>query len=101
MQANQTSHVLLYVAFTLYFSLSDFPATAAILLLFAEFLMRGFTAAKSATNAISSLGTFHLQQGFATNGFEHFHLSMWKRALPFTCRHVPQPASAFPFPHLA
>ena len=99
-RANQLSHVLLFVAFTIHFGFTDFPAAANVLILFAEFLLRGYAAAKSATNAISSLRTFHLLQGFATQGFDHVHLAMWKRALPFTCRHVPSPAPAFPLPLL-
>ena len=95
-RANQESHILLFLAFVFNFGFTDFPATTDILLMFAEFLLHGFRAPKSATNALSSVRTFHLQYGFSTDGFDHHHLALWRRALPLTRRHTPSPAPALP-----
>ena len=91
-KANQNSHV----AFSLFFQERDFPATGGHLLRFAEFLMRSLRSHKSATNALSSLRTFHLQHGFSVEAFLDYRLALWKRALPATVRHVPTPARPMP-----
>ena len=90
--ANQHSHVLLYLAFTIYFRVRDFPARIGVLLFFGEFLLRSFQAHKSVTNALSSLCTFHRVYGFDGGAFEDFRFQLFKRALPLTVRHVPNPA---------
>ena len=91
-QANRASHVLLYIAFTLYFHLGDFPASTQTLLFFGEFLLRGYRACKSVTNALSSIRTFHLIQGLPVQAFHHYQLALFKRALPLTWRHTPRQA---------
>ena len=96
-RANQHTHTLLYVAFTIFFALQDFPADVATLLLFAEFLLRGFRAPKSVTNAVSSVKVFHLWHGFDVGAFHHHRWDQFKRALPLTVRHVPAPAPPLPF----
>ena len=96
-QANRWSHALLFIAFTQYFNLTDFPATAISLMLFAEFLLRSYRAHKSVTNALSSLRTFHKICGFSDLAFDHFQLTQWRRALPLTVRSVPRPAPGCPF----
>ena len=57
---NQHSHALLYVAFTIYFSFRDIPAAPKTLLCYAEFLLRSYRAAKSVTNALSSVRRLHI-----------------------------------------
>ena len=96
-QANRRSQVLLYIAFALHFQLRDFPATAQVLVWFGEFLLRGYRAPKSVTNALSAVKTFHLMHGFKVAAFEHFQLHMFKRALPLTCRRTPVRAPPLPF----
>ena len=93
--ANHYSIALLYVAFTIYFSLQDFPAATTVLLMYAEFLLRSYGAGKSTTNALSALRTFHLIYGFDTIGFDDYQLALWKRALPLTVRNAPSPAPPF------
>ena len=66
------------------------------LLIYAEFLLRTYTATKSVSNALSSLRTFHLIWGFPTSGFDNFQFSLWKRALPLTRRRAPVPAPPLP-----
>ena len=66
-----------------------------VLLSFAEFLVRSYKAAKSVTNALSSLRTFHCIYGFTQEAFDDFRLVLWKRALPLTLRNFPSPAPAF------
>ena len=90
----------LYVAFTIYFRLGDFPAKVEGLLLFGEFLLRSFRAHKSVTNTLSSVRTFHLIHGFNDGAFSHFHLTMFKRALPLTVRHAPSQSPPLPLPVL-
>ena len=95
-RANQHSHALLFVAFCLYFSVPDFPATATLILLFAEFLIRGSMRPRSVTNVLSSLRTCHGVFGYSTSGFEDMRVVLWRRALPLTVRHTPSPAPPFP-----
>ena len=95
--ANHRSHVLLYAAFALYFKLPDFPATAKSLVLFGEFLLRAFRAPKSVTNALASIRAFHLDGGLATGAFLTRQLSLFRRSLPITLRHVPARAPPLPF----
>ena len=85
------------MAFALAFSLQDFPATARVLLLFGEFLLRTYRAPKAVTNALSSVRTFHLMHDLPTGGCDSFHLSLFRRALPLTVRHVPFQAPPLPF----
>ena len=99
-RANQCSHALLYVAFCIYFGFTDFPAATSTLLIFAEFLLRSYTATKSVTNALSSLHTFHRVHGFPSAGFLDFQLTLWRRALPLTSRNAPMPAPALTLPGL-
>ena len=68
-----------------------------MLLLFAEFLLRSFRAPKSVTNAISSVRSFHLDLGLSVDGFEQHRLSLLKRSLPLTVRHVPARAAPLPY----
>ena len=96
-RANRSTIVLLYIAFTLHFQLRDFPATQNNLLLFGEFLVRGYRAPKSVTNALSALKTFHAIHGWDTSGFLAPRLGFFKRALPLTLRSVPNRAPPFPF----
>ena len=86
----------MYIAFCLYFNLTDFPAATGTLLIYAEFLLRTYTATKSVSNALSSLRTFHLIWGFPTLGFDNFQFLLWSRALPLTRRRAPAPAPALP-----
>ena len=95
-RANQHTHVLLYVAFAFHFALQDFPAEVTTLILFAEFLARSYRAPKSVTNALSSVRAFHLRHGFAVDAFEHRRTQLFRRALPLTLRHAPDPAAPLP-----
>ena len=95
-KANQRLHVLLYVAFSKFFQETDFPAAAGHLLRFAEFVLRSCRAHWSATNALASVRTFHLQCGFDVQAFADFRLVLWKRALPAMVRHVPWQAPPLP-----
>ena len=88
-RANHRSHVLLYVAFSIHFQLRDFPATPHRLLLFGEFLTRGFRAPRSVTNAFSSLRGFHLDRGLDASAFDARQVSLFCRSLQHTLRHVP------------
>ena len=94
--ANRRSSVTLYAAFTLHFQLADFPAPTHSLLMFAEFLLRTYEAPKSVLNALGSLKTFHLLHGLPTFGFQDFQLSLFRRALPLTVRHIPAQAPPLP-----
>ena len=77
-KANQRSHVLLYVAFSKFFQETDFPAAVGHLLRFAEFVLRSCRAHRSATNALASVRTFHLQCGFDVQAFADFRLVLWR-----------------------
>ena len=96
-QANRVSHVILFIAFTMHFQISDFPATVPALLLFGEFLLRGFQTGKSVTNALSSLDTFHTIHGMDASSFHHYRVLLFRRALPLTVRRAPHRAPALPF----
>ena len=87
-RANQDSHVLLYIAFSIYFRLRDFPTTPRVLQLFAEFLLRTFRAAKSVTNTLSSVKTFHRLLGLSVEAFGDYRMELYVRALRPTVRHV-------------
>ena len=91
-RANVRSHVLLYIAFTQVFQFPDFPAAARTLLAFAEFLLLSFTAPKSVLNALGSVRHFHLDLQMPVDAFDNRSLVLWRRALPFTCRHITRPA---------
>ena len=82
----------MYVAFSIHFQVQDFPATAVGLRLFAEFLLRTCKAAKSVTNALASIKTFHRQLRLPLTAFSDFRVESYIRALPPTVRHVAQPA---------
>ena len=99
-QNNRWTHALLYIAFCIFFGVADFPAEPGVLLLFAEFLLKTYQTGKAATNALSSLRTFHLLFNFSPLAFDDFKLSLWRRSLPFTVRSAPCPAPAFSFSHL-
>ena len=92
--ANRRSDVLLFIAFALHFGLRDFPVEVSTLLCFAEFLVRSFRAPKSVINALASLKSFHLLQGFTTVAFNDTRVAHFRRALPLTMRHAPEPAWA-------
>ena len=94
--ANQESHALLYLAFTIHFRFTDLPADSGTLICFAEFLLRSLTAVKSVTNALSAVRRLHLDLGFPTDAFEACSLVRWKRALPLTVRSVPHQAPPLP-----
>ena len=94
--ANQDSHILLFIAFSIYFGLRDFPASAAVLICFAEFLLRTYSATKSVLNAISSVRRFHLDGRYDVAAFDDVTLSRWRRALPLTVRTLPVRATAIP-----
>ena len=96
-RANQQSAALLYIAFTLFFALQDFPAVAGALLVFGEFLAGSMRSPKSVTNVLSALRTLHLEWGFDTGAFEQHRLWLFKRALPLTLRHRPCAAPPLPF----
>ena len=87
---------MLYVAFSKFLQVTDFPPTARHLLRFAEFLLRAYRSHKSVTNALASVHTFSLQCGLDTRAFGDYTLALWKRALPATVRHVPHQATAMP-----
>ena len=91
-RANQRSHVLLFLAFTLHFGLQAFPAAARTLLCFGEFLLRSYRAPGSVTNVLASVRGFHLVKGFSTLGCDDVRMALFKRALPLTVRHAPAPA---------
>ena len=95
-RANHYSHVVLYVAFSLWFPATDFPAQAIHLQRFGEFLLRSFRAPKSVLNVISSVRQFHLAHGYDTQAFIDYTFGLWKRAVNKTVRHVPAPAQALP-----
>ena len=99
-QKNRWSHAVLYIAFCIYFGFADFPAAPGVLLMFAEFLTRSYTATKSVTNALSSLRTFHLIHGFSPLAFDHFQVTLWRRALPLTERSIPSQAPPLTVPLL-
>ena len=96
-RANRRSQVLLFIAFTLHFELQDFPTVAQVLVWYGEFLLRGYHASKSVTNALSAIKTFHLMHGFEVAAFDDFKLQLFKRALPLTCRNSPCRAPPLPF----
>ena len=96
-QANHRSVAQLYAAFAINFQTPDFPATVSSLLLFAEFLLRSYRAPRSVLNALSSLRTFHLIRGLQTDAFADYQVTLYKRALPLTVRHVPTGAAPLPF----
>ena len=96
-RANHYSHLRLYVAFSIHFRLEPFPATPRTLVLFGEFLLRGYRAPKSVTNAFSSIRAFHLDGGLSTAAFTSRRVSLFRRALPLTLRHVPTRAPPLPF----
>ena len=91
-RANVRSHALIFVAFANHFGFSDFPASARVLLAFGEFLLQTYTAPKSVLNALASLRHFHLDFGLDVSGFQARSVMLWRRALPFTCRHLPMQA---------
>ena len=95
-RANHQSHLLLYTAFALHYGLPPFPATPRTLVLFGEFLLRGYKAPKSITNAFSSLRAFHLDGNFDAAAFGSRRVSLFCRALPLTIRHVPARAPPLP-----
>ena len=92
-RANHRSHVLLFTAFTGHFGLCDFPASPRTLVLFGEFLLRGFKAAKSVVNTLASVRAFHLDRGLDTAAFDSRQLSLFRRSLRLTLRHVPTRAT--------
>ena len=94
--ANQDSHILLYVAFCFYFGLQDLPASATVLICFAEFLLRTYRATKSVLNALSSVRRFHLDARYDLSAFGDVALARWRRALPLTVRDLPSRALALP-----
>ena len=95
-RANHRSHLTLYVAFTAYFNLRDFPASPRVLMLFGEFLLRGYSAPRSVTNIFSSLRGFHLDRDLDASAFESRQLSLFCRSLQHTLRHVPTRAPPLP-----
>ena len=94
--ANHQSHSRLYVAFTIYFRLADFPATATVLLAFGKFLLRSFTAPKSVLNVFSSIRRLHLDYRMSVAAFDEVELVRWRRALGLTVRSVPVQAPSLP-----
>ena len=94
--ANQDSHALLFIAFTIHFGFTDVPAQEDTLLCFAEFLLRTYTATKSVTNALSAVKRLHLDCGAEVAVFSAPGVERWKRALPLTVRSVPRPAPPLP-----
>ena len=74
------------MAFAIYFSFRDVPATTLTLICFAEFLLRSFTAAKSVTNALSSVRRLHRELRADTAAFDSDLQNRWRRALPLTFR---------------
>ena len=74
----------------------DFPASPRRLLLFGEFLARGFRAPRSVTNALSSLRGFHLDRGLDASAFDTRQVSLFCRSLQHTLRHVPARAPPLP-----
>ena len=99
-RANHQSHLLLYTAFSLHFKINPFPASPKALVLFGEFLIRGYRAPRSVTNAFSSVRAFHLDGGMDASAFSSRQLTLFRRALPITLRHVPAHAPPIPFPVL-
>ena len=95
--ANHDSHIRLYVAFTIYFRFTDFPAALTVVLAFGEFLLRSFTAVKSVQNTLSSLRRFHVDMKFSMAAFEAIEFDRWRRALVLTVRTVPNQAPPLPF----
>ena len=98
--ANQRSHILLFIAFALYFVVPDFPVDRTNLLSFGEFLLRTYRAPKSVLNVFSSVRMFHVQFDFSTEAFDTLEVARWKRALFLTVRAVPRQAPPIPFPLL-
>ena len=94
--ANQDSHALLFIAFTIHFGFTDVPAQEDTLLCFAEFLLRTYTATNSVTNALSAVKRLHLDCGAEVAVFSAPGVERWKRALPLTVRSVPRPAPPLP-----
>ena len=66
-------------------------------MLFGEFLLRDYKAPRSVTNAFSSVRAFHLDSGMDASAFSSRQLSLFRRALPITLRHVPARAPPLPF----
>ena len=95
-RANHRSHMLLYLAFAIYFQFQDVPALARVVASFGEFLLRSFTCAKSALNTLASVSRFHYIQGFSGAAFEEPEVALWRRALPLTARGAPSAAPPFP-----
>ena len=82
----------IYVAFTQVFGFVDFPVTERSLQAFAEFMLRSSTAPKSVLNALGSIRHFSLDHRLPVEAFDSRAVQLWCRALPHTCRHVPQQA---------
>ena len=72
------------------------PATPQALLCFAEFLLRSYTAAKSVTNALSSVRRLHCELRADTSAFDSDLLARWRRALPLTLRRPESRAPPLP-----
>ena len=98
--ANHRSHILLFIAFALYFRVTDFPVACSDLLSFGEFLLRSYKAPKSVLNVFSTVRMFHVQFKFSPEVFDTLEVARWKRALFLTVRSVPQQAQPIPFPLL-
>ena len=87
---------MLYTAFCSHFNLQDFPASPGSLVLFGEFLLRGYRAPKSITNALASVKGFHLNRDLDAGAFESRQLTLFRRSITHTVRHVPTRAPPLP-----
>ena len=95
-RANHFSHLRLFLLFTAFYGLQDFPAAVGTLILFVEFLTLSYSSVKAVSNALASVKFFHERQGCDIAPFSHLRVRLALRSLPFTMRvHVSQ---APPFP---
>ena len=90
--ANHRTHFANFVRFCIFFNLQDLPVSGNTLSLHSEFLFRTYSSPSSILNAISSIKFYHLLLNFDTAGFQDFHFSLTKRALPRSVRTVTNPA---------
>ena len=80
--ANKVSHLRIYVAFTTYFGVQDFPVLLGVLLRFMAYLGNGSYAYKSATNIISSIKWFaSILDPASTEVFDKVYVSASQKGL--------------------
>ena len=93
---NHSSHLRLFLSFTIYYALPSLPTTVHVLLLFIEFLSRSYKAPKAVVNVVASLRFHHERLGLDALPFDHIKVRLALRSLRFTLRTPPNPTPGFP-----